>query len=295
MDHEELNNDNSERNFTSISPSAKSLLRMKGYTRLPFAAQVAAMAIRPEKFDPDFQNKDFMFWTRVFHFEVRYKSIDALMQGLSIKNILELSSGFSFRGLDKVINKDFHFIDTDLAAIIEEKKEMLNELLTGIPTLKGKLELLPLNALDEKAFTTIANHFESGPIIILNEGLMIYLNQEEKRKLCRIVHSILKERGGYWITADIYLKPPANIPAFKMTDDLQPLLDQHNVNENMFENIEGAATFFESEGFMIDKEGEPVYSQLDSYNYLISSASPEILAGMGKFPKIHATWRLKAV
>ncbi|MEO6838074.1 MAG: class I SAM-dependent methyltransferase [Ginsengibacter sp.] len=295
MDHEELNNDNSERNFTSISPSAKSLLRMKGYTRLPFAMQVAAIAIRPEKFEPDFQDKDFMFWTRVFHFEVRYKTIDLLLQDISIKNILELSSGFSFRGLDKVINNDIHFIDTDLPAIIEEKKEMLKELLTGIPTPKGKLELFPLNALDEKAFTTITNRFTSGPIIILNEGLMMYLNEEEKRKLCRIIHSILKERGGYWITADIYLKPPGNIPAFKMDDDLQPLLDQHKVNENMFESMKGATAFFESEGFTIDREAEPVYSQLDSYNYLIASASPEILAGMGKFPKIHATWRLKAV
>ena len=176
---------------------------MKGYTRLPFASQVAALAIRPERFDPDFQNKDFMFWTRVFHFEVRYKSIDALLQDLSIKNILELSSGFSFRGLDKIINHDVHFIDTDLSAIIEEKKEMLNELLTGIPKPKGKLELLPLNALDEKAFISVVHRFTPGPVAIITSGLLVHLNEEEKRKLCRIIHSILKERGGYWTPADI--------------------------------------------------------------------------------------------
>ena len=197
--------------------------------------------------------------------------------------------------MDKVINQEVQYIDTDLPSIVDEKKEMLDELLTDVPIPKGNLELLPLNALDEKAFTTIVNHFKRGPIIILNEGLMIYLNEEEKRKLCRIIHAILKEREGYWITADIYLKPPSHIPAFKMADDLQPLLDQHKVNENMFESLESAANFFESEGFVIDKEAETDYSQLDSYNYLIASASPEILACMSKFPKIHATWRLKAV
>ena len=88
MEHKEADGNNSERNFTTISPTAKSLLRMKGYTRLPFAAQVAGLAMRPVRFEPDFHNKDFMFWTRVFHFEARYKSVDTLMQDLSIKNIL---------------------------------------------------------------------------------------------------------------------------------------------------------------------------------------------------------------
>lgn len=286
---------NSERNFTTISPSARTLLLMKGYTQLPFASQVAALAMRPQVFVPDFQKKDFMFWARVLHFEARYKSINSLLEDSAVKNILELSSGFSFRGLDMIINKDVHYLDTDLPAIIEEKKALLSELRPNLSGQKGKLELLPLNALDRSAFTNITGHFESGPIAIINEGLLVYLDEEEKRKLCRIIHSILKERGGYWITTDIYLKPPATGPAFKMADDLQPLLDRHNVNDNMFDSLESAEAFFESEGFMVDKEAVTDYPQLDSYNYLIGSASPEILGKMSQSPKLQATWRLKAV
>ena len=94
----------------------------------------------------------------------------------------------------------------------------------------------------------------------------------------------LKERCGYWITTDIYIKPHATVATFKMTDDLQPLPDRHNVNKNMFHSMESAAAFFAFEGFVIDKEAGTDYSQLDSYN-LFTSASPEILGKMDNLPK----------
>lgn len=290
-----MNKNISEKNFTTISPSAKSLLLMKGHTNIPFAAAVARLAIRPESFEPDVQKKDFAFWLRVVHFEYRYKSIDRLLDGLSIQNILELSSGFSFRGLDAVSNKTVHYIDTDLPEIIEEKKALLSELQPGLSSLKGKIELLPLNALDEGVFNQIVSGFSPGPVAIVNEGLLMYLNETEKRKLCSIIHSILKERGGYWITADIYVRHRNPTSSLQMKDKLQTFLDKHNVEENKFENMEDAKAFFEEEGFVIDKEAEPDYSTLDSLNSLIASASPEQLGGLGKTPKIHATWRLKAV
>jgi len=294
MNVEKISGPHFEQNFTTISPSAKTLLLMKGYTSIPFASQVVALVMYPQPFEPDFQNKDFMFWVRVVHFEFRYKSINALLEGLDVQNILELSSGFSFRGLDMATNKAVHYIDTDLDAIIEEKKILLGELQTNLSTLKGKLELFPLNAVNENEFTNITSHFEPGPVAIINEGLLMYLNEEEKRKLCRNIHSILKERGGYWITADIYIKQTGT-SLFKVTDKLQSFLDQHKVNDNMFESMESAKAFFESEEFIIDKEADPDYSKLDTLSYFIASASPEILEKMGKSPKIQATWRLKAV
>ncbi len=285
----------SQRNFTSISPSAKSLLLMKGHTTIPFASSAAALAIRPKPFKPDFEKKDFPFWLRVVHFEYRYKSIDSLFKGLKIQNILELSSGFSFRGLDAATKGSVHYIDTDLPEVIEEKRALLSELQPDLSSLKGKLELFPLNALDKNAFTDIVSRFSAGPLVIINEGLLVYLNEAEKRKLCSIIHSVLKERGGYWITADIYIRQPESNASLKMNDKLQTFLDRHKVEENKFESMESAKAFFESEGFIIDKEAESDYSKLDSLNYLIASASPEQLGGLGKSPRIHATWRLKAV
>jgi hypothetical protein len=90
------------RDYTTISPSAKSLLLMKGYTTIPYAREAAGLILFPGAYIPDYKNKDLTFWARTLHFEQRYASIDQLLEGLPVKNILELSSGFSFRGLKAV-------------------------------------------------------------------------------------------------------------------------------------------------------------------------------------------------
>src|SRR4051812_34896058 len=120
-DNEQINLVN--RNFNTISPSAKSLLLIKGYTNIPFAKQTAELIKYPEKYNPDFAKRDITFWARTLHFEKRYWSIDHLLTDLAIKNILELSSGFSFRGLETAKRKGFHYIDTDLPNVIEMKRD----------------------------------------------------------------------------------------------------------------------------------------------------------------------------
>ncbi|MGN6568915.1 MAG: hypothetical protein ACTHJ0_13225, partial [Flavipsychrobacter sp.] len=110
--------ENSERShvtgqsFDTISPSAKALLLLKGHTDIPFARQAAELISRPEKYEPDFDKKDFGFWARVLHFEMRYQSINNLLADLQVKNILELSSGFSFRSLQTAVENDVYYIDT---------------------------------------------------------------------------------------------------------------------------------------------------------------------------------------
>ncbi|MFD2717817.1 hypothetical protein ACFST9_03765 [Hymenobacter monticola] len=60
------------KDYSSISPSAKSLLLLKGYTGIPYAKETAALMPGSEVFDLDFGAKDFWFWMRVVHFELRY-------------------------------------------------------------------------------------------------------------------------------------------------------------------------------------------------------------------------------
>lgn len=288
MDTANTNN----RNYDSISPSARALLFMKGLTNIPFARQAAELMMQPEKYVPDYSNTSFSYWARTAHFESRYQSIDQLVEDLPIKNRLELSAGFSFRGLEAVKEQNVHYIDTDLPGIIEKKKEFIAALQGENFKPKGKLELLPLNALDEEQFMKTVNHFDQGPIVMLNEGLLMYLGIEEKEKLCSIIRKVLEQRGGYWITADIYTKyNRAN--SLKMDDALQQFFDQHRIVENMFDSMEAAEAFFRKAGFTIDKEAEPDYSKLVSLNYMLKYATEEQLSELKKAGRIHTTWRLK--
>lgn len=235
------------KDFNSISLSAIALLYTKSFTQIPFMKEAAKLlhAI------PDNTEKSPLFWARVQHFENRYYSIDHLLQPTGITNILELSSGYSFRGLDMAVKSPVHYIDTDLEDVISRKQQFVNHLQGG--PLKGHLELRTLNALDEAAFEAIVDSFPAGPVAIVNEGLLMYLNMEEKKQLCSIVHKVLAQRGGCWITADIYIPSPLDGKQV-YTERQQRFLNFHKVEENKFISFEAAKTFFEEAAFTITKE-----------------------------------------
>lgn len=281
------------RDYNAISPSAKSLLLLKGLTNIPFAKATAELISFPDQYNPDSNNKDLAFWKRVVHFENRYWSIDELLSQLRINNILELSSGYSFRGLDTVRHNQVHYIDTDLPNVINKKKELMAALEASNVNTKGNLVTIPLNALDEKQFNEVVNSFPEGPIVIVNEGLLMYLNTNEKEHLCKTIYKILKQRGGFWITGDIYIKSTLERFNEQSDDSLKELVEQQHIEDNMFESFAVAEDFFRKSGFVIGKAATIELSKLSSLTYLVANATAAQLTEMQAYPKIQATWSLK--
>ena len=68
----------------------------------------------------------------------------------------------------------------------------------------------------------------------------MYLGREEKRKLCGLIHKLLQERGGYWITADIYIKN--ELMEMGREDAAAAFFKEHRIDENKFESFEEAYT-----------------------------------------------------
>jgi O-methyltransferase involved in polyketide biosynthesis len=283
------------RDFSSISPSAKWLLLMKGYTNIPFARKVAELLEYPKTYIPDFNRRDFTLWAGAIHFESRYWSIDQLLKDLAIVNILELSSGYSFRSLDYTQQKRVHYIDTDLPDVIAAKKEFISSLIKDEFKADGKLELLPLNALDESKFHDIVGHFPPGEVAIVNEGLLTYLDNQEKKKLCSVIHDILMERGGYWITADIYIKNKQPRLGFILNKEMIEFNEQQNTEDKSFESFKEAEMFFNDMGFVIEKEAKIKYTEMSSFKYLKKSLTLKHFFKLLRTGKLQATWRLKAV
>jgi O-methyltransferase involved in polyketide biosynthesis len=286
---------NNKRDFSSISQSARWMIFCKGHTTIPFAREVAELLEYPDKYIPDFNKRDFTFWASTLGLERRYCSINQLLNDLTIKNILELSSGFSFRSLEYAGQKGVYYIDTDLPEVIASKKEFATILRKNKPDINGKLELLPLNALDKNDFKEIIGHFPQGEVAIVNEGLLTYLVYQEKEKLCSIIHEILVERGGYWITADIGLKNKEARLGLKYNDEVKSFNERQHTEENSFESFEEAEIFFRDMGFVIDKEANIKYSEMSSFKYLKKSIRLKHLFKIRNAGKIFATWRLKAV
>ena len=260
-----------ERDFNTISPSAKVLLMMKARTDIPFAKEAAALLkenhITEET--PGIASRQKAFGYLV-HFENRYRTIDDLLYSVHPNNILELSSGFSFRGLQLCTERsDVFYIDTDLPAFIELKKDLVDQLTAAYTiSVKGNLLLQPLNAMNEEQFFSVVGKFPPGPVTIVNEGLLMYLDEEEKRLLCGTIHRVLKERGGCWITGDIYIKKEKTPADEKDNLYLTEFLEEHRVEDKKFENFEAAGAFFHSCGFSIKAKRQEVVEKLSALKLL---------------------------
>ncbi|MFW9873941.1 MAG: hypothetical protein ACFFG0_12615 [Candidatus Thorarchaeota archaeon] len=282
--------------FDSISPSAKSLLLTKALTNIPFARDAAGLIWGVKAIEDTMKKLSSIgFLMRLIHFEKRYSSIDKALIEIGINNILELSSGFSFRGLSMCKDPSVQYIDTDLPEIIESKKQIVREFtkkLCNYPA--DNLFLHALNVLDKNAFTETINHFPKGPLAIVNEGLLMYLNEEQKQKVCTIIYDLLRKRGGYWITADIYIKKETQkIIANGFYDEKgKRFLTEHQVEENKFENFEAAKAFFKEFGFDIYKKIEIPSKQLSSIKFLANLPRNQ-LDELKNRKKNRETWILK--
>lgn len=279
------------RDFCTISPSAISIILMKGHTSIPFAREAAELVSLPDSFMPDFSNQDLLFWSKALHFEARYLGINQMLEGLDVSCFLELSSGFNFRCLELSNKIGKPYFDTDLPDIIKKKQQMLDHFREKQDL--SKVWLRPLNVLNEDQFNATANELPSGKVAIINEGLLIYFDQSEKEKLCSIIRKILQDRGGYWVTSDIYVRATPHKSAIKQEENVKAFTDLHNIENNKFSSFDDAREFFGRNGFVVDQEENLDVSLLSSFRHL-SGILPENMKSMGNnVQKLQTTWRLR--
>jgi O-methyltransferase involved in polyketide biosynthesis len=282
--------------FDSISPSAKSLLLTKALTTIPFAREAAGLIWGDESIQ-SMQNRlsSMGFLMRLIHFEKRYCSIDKALKEIGVKNILEFSSGFSFRGLSMCKDPGISYIETDLAQIIENKKIIVQELIhrfCNYPT--NNFSLVPLNIMDKDAFAEVVSQFITNPVAIINEGLLVYLDDGQKRKLCENIYNLLNKRGGYWITADIYIKKETEDEVIEDFYDEKgkKFIEDHQVEDNKFESFRSAEVFFKECGFNIHQKIEIPSRQLSSIKF-VSKLPRDKLKEMKRRKRTRETWILK--
>lgn len=282
-----------DKDYSTISPSAQSLLWMKALTDIPFARDAAGQVFGagnlPSESDERVTNQ---FLKRLVHFDARYWSINTALDMIGLSNILELSSGYSFRGLQKTLYEDVFYIDTDLPDVIAVKEQLMGPLKRKLPDAPvGELLLRALNVMDEDTFRKIVLRFPPGPLALVNEGLLVYLSEVEKKRLCATISGLLKERGGYWITADIYVRNNDEALSLGVSPTIAKFLADHHVEENKFESFGHAENFFLSCGLRLAHKAFPDYDQLRSLEMLKERATTDHVVTR---QRIRETWILEA-
>lgn len=240
------------RDFSTISPSAHGILVMRAQTGLPFARRAAELLLGPDGVAAEMARLSAIAGAelRVRHFEERYRSIDTLLAEVGAARVLELAGGMSFRGLALAQREPVAYMDTDLPAMIEAKTQLVAALDAG--PLVGTLRMRALNALEPEGFRAAVAELPPGPITIVNEGLLMYLDPDEKRRLAASIRDSLLARGGVWITADIYLRGAPD-PRIGQDERLRAFLEAHRVEEQKFANRAAAEAFFADAGFTIER------------------------------------------
>jgi O-methyltransferase involved in polyketide biosynthesis len=242
------------RDYSTISPSARAVLAMRALSdELPFVRQAAEIVMGKDALAAEHARlQGLLGWQmRLWHFVERYKSIDTMLAASGLTTIVELAGGLSLRGLALAQHKAVTYLDTDLPEMIETKRGLLEQIAHG--PLVGTVHLRALDALADGALAAAADELPAGPVAIVNEGLFMYLDDAEKKRLAASIHGVLAKRGGVWITADIYLKTPARMPPIGQDDKLKDFLTTHRVEENKFESFAAAEQLFTGAGFAITK------------------------------------------
>jgi O-methyltransferase involved in polyketide biosynthesis len=239
------------RDYSSISPSARSLLLVKAQTDLPFARQAAELIFGADAV-AQAASLDRAATARRAHFELRARSLDEALRAESATNILEIAAGLSLRGLAMASQENLAYVDSDLPELTSIKAELVAQLHPG--PLVGTLHVQPLDALDPEAFRRTVRAMPRRPMAVVHEGLLMYLGEEEKARLATSVREALLERGGAWITADVYVRSETHLPRDEKT---QTFLAEHRVDENKFADWHAAEVFFMSNGFLIERRLAP--------------------------------------
>jgi O-methyltransferase involved in polyketide biosynthesis len=241
---------NAPRDYSTISPSALSLLLMKSGSSIAFAKQAATLLWNdtvPDELAHAMTEENAR--RRLRHFENRYRSLDRLIAQANCPNVLEIGSGLSFRGLELARTSATHYVDTDLPALAELKAELVARL--HPEPLLGTLRVQALDALDSEAFQATVASMPDGPLAIANEGLLVYLGAREKARLAANVRAALLARGGRWLTADVYLKNPGGSAPTVGYGRSREFIDAHRIEQNKFFDWADAERFFNDAGFEV--------------------------------------------
>lgn len=182
--------------------------------------------------------------------EARYKLINNLLDKSKVKQVLELASGYTSRGLI-YSKKGYNYVEMDLENVSKNKIKILKSIESNIPT---NLNIINGNALRKSDFDKCEEYFKTNePIAVINEGLLRYLSFAEKRIVAENIHSLLSKHNGIWITSDVtpkkFIKSQNN--ALQDFNKKVSNITSRNNLDDRFENINHVKEFFGDIGFEV--------------------------------------------
>ncbi|MFA5796682.1 MAG: class I SAM-dependent methyltransferase [Candidatus Woesearchaeota archaeon] len=255
--------------YNSIIPTAWLTAYRRTFTDIPFSREIFERLDKLQKTRGYPITEEMKAAQLSPQMEARYKLVNHLLKEQRAEQILEIAAGFTSRGMELSRNTAT-YVEFDLPQVIEEKQRIINKI-----DHKGfsNLHLVAGNVLNLNSLIKATTYFDKKkPLIIINEGLLRYLNFEEKAIVARNIHYILEQFNGTWITPDITLKSVMynENKNVKTHNTLIQRMTKINTDQNRFDTEKEAEQFFKKQGFSIER-----HNYLEVRDQLIS---PKILS-----------------
>lgn len=261
-----------ETSCVRISSTARLVAYFRSFTDIPYAGEIATLCKARESLTEIFEAEgvkeiENFLWLAIPMLEARFKSINYLIDHFGITSIVEIASGVSPRGLIYSAREEFYCLESDLEEILFQKMAIVESILPGG---RRNLFFATINVLDRRELMEATSRLPEGKILLVHEGLLSYFNHSDKKKVVGNIYSLLKARGGVYITPDITLRARYEI-FFQLSPYVIKLMEAmtgftgRNLLENTFTDEAEAMKLFEGEGFKVEKWSQSVVtSELSS-------------------------------
>ncbi|MGH3694192.1 MAG: class I SAM-dependent methyltransferase [Pseudonocardiaceae bacterium] len=138
----------------------------------------------------------------------RHTMIDHLLRESGCQHVIELAAGFSRRGTAATCDPDMHYTEIDLPHVIGRKRELLKR------TEQGRAVLarpgLRLVEADVESVALEELGLPGEPVLVIAEGLLMYLTSDARRDLFTKVRKLAETTGELRFVFD--LTPAAEEP-----------------------------------------------------------------------------------
>ena len=250
-----------------ISPTAWIVARQRTLTDIPYSRDVfdeLQTIMKATRSAEEMKKMEDLFEPEITPFmEARVKLVNRILKERGAKQILELAAGFSQRGMEMTEDSAVEFVEMELPGIMKEKRGIVKALIAASKiSPRQNLYFYDGDALDENDLSAATKMFKKEPVAVVCEGLLSYMNFEEKAKAAHNVHRLLEIFGGAWITPDLSLWSSGKTQ--KVNNQVAAItgIDKQKIS---FENEAAARAFFEEQGFVVESHSfKEVLDELSS-------------------------------
>lgn len=248
-------------------PTALHVAYERTLTDIPFSQEIFTEIIKIHKNERENLFKELRFFELAPRFEARYKLINKLLKQSGIKQVLEIASGFSPRGIEIAQNHEFKYVEMDLPENAAAKRKITDKIITKHKIETGNLFIGEGDGLNFKDLNkVISNLDETQPVAVITEGLLRYLNFKEKTLLSRNIHKLLEKFSGIWIASDTILRSDSQ-SWYSLSK--QSLNNKYAHTElNLFKSSKEFKDFFQENGFSVENHKITEIKKLSSLKKL---------------------------